>query len=95
MRRGLALKFQKDFNEAVADFKEAGKLANTDNDRGDVEKYIRLCEEDRDHQKKLEAIMANAKSLEGKEYIDYLINYLKEGSEEAARKAAENQAAYW
>ena len=30
--------------------------------------------------------MANAKSLEGKEYIDYLMKFLKDGSEETAHK---------
>ena len=30
--------------------------------------------------------MANAKSLEGKEYIDYLMKFLKDGSDETANK---------
>lgn len=30
--------------------------------------------------------MANAKSLEGKEYIDYLMKFLKDGSDETAGK---------
>lgn len=40
--------------------------------------------------------MANAKSLEGKEYIDYLLNYLKDGnevSENAPLKANEKRKA--
>ena len=78
MRRGLALKFQRDFKEAVTDFTDAKKLVpNSKKDLDECDKWIRLTEDDRDHQEKLTRIMANADSLKGKEYIDYLLSFLK------------------
>jgi len=75
MRRGQALKFQKDFKLAKADFIEAKKIQNEG--EADAEKWLKFTEEDEEHQNKLNAIMANAEALKGKEYIDYLINFLK------------------
>lgn len=84
MRRGQALKFQKDFALAKADFEEA-KLLQKDNET-DADKWIRLNEEDRIHEEKLKKIMENAESLKGKEYIDYLLSFLK------GKKDADNSA---
>ena len=51
MRRGQALKFQKDFKLAHADFEEAKALQKEG--EVDPDKWIRLNEEDRLHEEKL------------------------------------------
>jgi hypothetical protein len=74
MRRGLALKFQRHFKDSVADFLEAKKLVqNSKKDLDDCDKWIKLTEEDCEHQEMVTRLMANADSLKGKEYIDYLL----------------------
>jgi len=75
MRRGQALKYQKDFKLAHADFVEAEKLQKEG--ETDAAKWIKLNAQDQEHEEKLSEIMANAESLKGKEYIDYLLAYLK------------------
>jgi tetratricopeptide (TPR) repeat protein len=74
LRRGLANKFQHDFDLAKADFEEAKKIEPEGVSEAD--KQLRLNEEERAHQKRLADIMANAESLKGKEYIDYLLAFL-------------------
>lgn len=74
MRRGLANKFNKDFDLAKQDFEEAKKIEQEGGT--DCEKWLKLNEEDREHHKKINNIMCNADSLKGKEYIDYLIDFL-------------------
>lgn len=86
MRRGLALKHNRDFKLAAEDFEQASKVAEAVKDQEDAKKWLRLTEEDKLHHENLTQIMANAKSLEGKEYIDYLIKFLKNGSDETANK---------
>jgi hypothetical protein len=84
MRRGLALKHQKFFKDAIIDFNDAKKLVqNSKKDRDDCDKWIRLTEDDFEHHEKLTRIMANAESLKGKEYIDYLLSFLKGNLDEA------------
>ena len=80
MRRGQALKFQKDFKLAIEDFKEAEKLQK--DGETDAVKWIKLTEEDQLHHTKICEIMANADSLKGKEYLDYLISFLKGDKDE-------------
>jgi hypothetical protein len=75
MRRGQALKFQKDFDLAIADFEEGKKLQMKD--EGDADKWIKLAQNDKLHHQKLDEIMANAGQLAGKEYIDYLLAFLQ------------------
>ena len=50
----------------------------------DTEKWIKLNEGDRLHEEKISKIMANADSLKGKEYIDYLLAFLKGKKDETA-----------
>ena len=47
-----------------------------------------MTEEDKEHEEKLASIMANAESLKGKEYIDYLLAFLKGRKEEAPADAS-------
>lgn len=47
-----------------------------------------MTEQDRVHEEKLAGIMANADSLAGKEYIDYLLAFLKGRKEEAPADAS-------
>lgn len=75
MRRGQALKFQKDFDLAIADFKAAQKLQKKG--ETDADKWVEKTESDKLHQQKIAEIMENANSLAGKEYIDYLVDFLK------------------
>ena len=75
MRRGQALKFQRDFKLAIADFEEARKLQKEG--ETDADKWIRNTEADVTHYEKIAKIMENSQSLAGKEYIDYLLAFLK------------------
>ena len=38
---------------------------------------MKLTEEDKVHEEKIKTIMENSSSLKGKEYLDYLIQFLK------------------
>jgi len=75
MRRGQALKYQKDFKLAIEDFEEAKKLEKEG--EKDAAKWIRLTQEDIVHEENIKKIMENAEALKGKEYIDYLLEFLK------------------
>jgi exonuclease V gamma subunit len=75
MRRGQALKHNKDFDLAIADFKAAKTLEEKQD--GEVEKWIKATLEDKDHEEKIKAIMMNSNALMGKEYIDYLLAFLR------------------
>lgn len=59
MRRGAALKFQKDFKLAKADFEEAIKLEDPKKPSkdGGAKKWLVLVEDDRVHEEKLQQIM--------------------------------------
>lgn len=83
MRRGQALKYLKDWKFAIDDFNEAKKLQFKG--ETDADKWIKLTEDDELHHKKLDEIMSNAHQLAGKEYIDYLISFLK-GKKDEERK---------
>lgn len=50
-----------------------------------------MNEQDRVHEEKLASIMANAESLKGKEYIDYLLAFLKGRKEEAPADASKQR----
>ena len=50
-----------------------------------------MNEADRLHEEKLKAIMENAESLKGKEYIDYLLAFLKGKKDENAQPAADSK----
>ena len=86
MRRGQALKFQKDFALAKADFEEAKKWQK--DQETDVDKWLSLNEADRLHEEKLKAIMDNADSLAGKEYIDYLLSFLRGKKDDSLQQNA-------
>jgi hypothetical protein len=67
---------------AEEDFLEAQKLQKEG--EKDVEKWIKLNESDRLHDEKITKIMENADSLAGKEYIDYLLSFLRGKKDETA-----------
>ena len=83
------MKFQKDFELAKKDFEGAKKWQN--DDETDVDKWLRLNEADRLHEEKLKKIMENADSLKGKEYIDYLLAYLRGKKDEDAAPGAKKR----
>lgn len=43
----------------------------------DTDKWIALNKADQEHEERLTKIMANAEALKGKDYIDYLLAFLK------------------
>ena len=88
MRRGQALKYQRDFKLAQDDFEEAKKLEKEGETNAD--KWLAMNEADRVHEEKIGNIMANAEALKGKEYIDYLLSFLK-GKKEEAPKAEDKK----
>ena len=74
MRRAQANRGLKDFDEAINDCKEAAKLLPNEKDPA---KLIAQYESDKEHNDRILKIMANAESLKGKEFLDFLIDYLK------------------
>jgi tetratricopeptide (TPR) repeat protein len=74
MRRCQALRGQKDFELALKDLEEAGKLYPEDKD---VEKLRKLTLEDIELEKRVRNIMSNSELLKGKEYIDFLLDFLQ------------------
>ena len=74
MRRAQGLRGMKEFNDAIHDLEEAHKLFPNESDPLRLkEKY----EADRELEEKINAIMADSDSLKGKEFIDFLLNYLQ------------------
>ena len=63
----------KDFDEAITDLGLAAKLLPKETD---PERLRKLYEEDKELNTKIVKIMANAESLKGKEYIDFLLDFL-------------------
>lgn len=83
MRRGQALKYQKDWKLALADFVEAKKFQKEG--ETDTDKWIKLTSEDQLHEEKITNIMSNAGQLKGKEYIDYILGFLKGKNSDAPK----------
>ena len=73
MRRCQALRGQKDYDFALKDLVEAEKLIPGDKD---VAKLRKLTEEDIELQKRVNSIMSNASLLKGKEYLDFILDFL-------------------
>jgi len=42
----------------------------------DAERFIKLTKEDMEHESRVKDIMANSEKLKGKEYIDFLLDFL-------------------
>ena len=74
MRRCQALRAQKDYPLALKDLEEAAKLIPGDEN---VEKLVKLTEEDIEVEKRIKAIMGSAELLKGKEYLDYVVDFLQ------------------
>lgn len=73
---------------AKEDFEEAKKLQKEG--ETNAEKWLTLTEADRLHEEKISNIMANAEALKGKEYIDYLLTFLK-GKKDGAPNTEEKK----
>ena len=73
IRRAQAHRGLKDFDEAINDLSLAAKLLPKETD---PERLRKLYEEDKELNTKIVKIMANAESLKGKEYIDFLLDFL-------------------
>ena len=80
MRRCQALRGLKDFELALKDLEEAGKLYPEDKD---VEKLRKLTLEDMELEKRISNIMSNSELLKGKEYLDFLLEFLQGKKDEA------------
>lgn len=63
----------KDYEEALKDLAEAEKLIPGDND---VARFKKLTEEDIELEKRIRTIMSNAELLKGKEYLDFILDFL-------------------
>lgn len=73
IRRAQAHRGLKDFDEAIIDLGHASKLLPKETD---PERLKKLYEVDKELDTKIAKIMANAESLKGKEYIDFLLDFL-------------------
>lgn len=68
---------------AIADIKEAMKLMPGDKD---AERYLKLNEEDMAMDVKVKHIMSNAELLKGKEYLDFILDFVQGRKDEVAHK---------
>ena len=73
MRRCLALRGMKDYELALKDLEEAEKLMPEDKD---VIRYKRLTLEDIKQEKVIKKIMSNSELLKGKDYLDFILEFL-------------------
>ena len=73
MRRCQAFRGQKDYELALKDLEEAQKLYPEDKD---VDKLTKLTVEDIELEKRIRNIMGNSELLKGKEYIDFILDFL-------------------
>lgn len=74
MRRCQALRGIRDFELALKDIAEAEKLYPEDKD---VKKFQAITLEDIELEKRIKNIMSNSEALKGKEYIDFLLDFLQ------------------
>ena len=74
MRRCQAFRGQRDYELALKDLDEAAKLVPGDKD---VEKLTKLTKEDIEVEAMIKKIMSNAELLKGKEYLDYILDFLQ------------------
>ena len=74
MRRAQGLRGMKDFEFAIKDLDEAMKLCPGEKD---PTRLKNLYLEDQELDKRINEIMSNADSLKGKEFIDFILEYLQ------------------
>ena len=77
---------QKDYELALKDIEEAEKLEPTDKD---ALRFKKLTLEDIELERTIKNIMSNAELLKGKEYLDFLLDFLqgkKDGLAHAVKK---------
>jgi tetratricopeptide (TPR) repeat protein len=73
IRRAQAYRGLKDYDEAVKDCKQAIECLPKEQD---PVKLMQQCLEDKEHNERIAKIMQNAESLRGKEFIDFLFDYM-------------------
>ena len=73
MRRAQAHRGLRDFSEAIVDLAAAAKCMPNETDPA---KLTKQYEEDRAHEERIQKIMSNSESLKGKEFIDFLLDFL-------------------
>jgi len=74
------LRGQKDYELAMKDLEEGKKLYPEDKD---VEKLTHLTLEDIELEKRIRNIMGNSELLKGKEYIDFILDFLQGKKDES------------
>jgi hypothetical protein len=74
IRRAQAHRGRRDFEEAFVDLDLAISILPNEKD---PEKLRVQYKEDQEHEQRISKIMENAESLKGKEFIDFLIPYMK------------------
>lgn len=88
MRRSQALRGIKDYELALKDLIEAGKLFPGDKD---VERLTKLTNEDIELEQRIRKIMGNSELLKGKEYIDFLLDFLQGKKDDAPPPQQQDQ----
>mmetsp|Transcript_20641 Transcript_20641/g.19632 ORF Transcript_20641/g.19632 Transcript_20641/m.19632 type:complete len:130 (+) Transcript_20641:698-1087(+) len=73
MRRCQAFRGQKDYELALKDLESAESLLPGDKD---VERFIKLTREDQEYEVRVKTIMSNSELLKGKEYLDFILEFL-------------------
>jgi len=73
-RRAQAMRGMKEFELCLADLVEAQKLYP---EQEGPKKLHKTYEDDWEHEKRVGRIMADADNLKGKEYVDFLLNFLQ------------------
>lgn len=83
MRRCQGLRGQRDYKEALKDLIEADKLVPGDKD---VARLMKLTEEDIELEARITNIMSNSNLLKGKEYLDFILEFLQGKKDEVQHK---------
>lgn len=83
MRRAQAYRGMMDFDLAIADCKSASELLK---DEKDPAKLIAQYEEDKVHEARIAKIMSSAESLKGKEFLDFMLDYMSGKSHQPEKK---------
>ena len=83
IRRAQAHRGLRDFDEAILDCQNASEIMPNEKDPA---RLIAQYKEDKEHEARITKIMSNAGSLKGKEFIDFLFEYMSGRSHEPEKQ---------
>ena len=86
IRRAQAHRGLRDFDEAILDLENASKIYPQETDPS---RLTKLYKEDKELDERINKIMANADALKGKEFIDFLLDFLTGRTHKAELKPGE------